>query len=377
MKRTNPYYVIAPIDGIHMDFDRRMYSAELYGCPPDYRPNPAACPEFRQPYSVVKDIPLREYSRLVPTLISDALTIDILADLPDRTLANFTCIGFQIDLDKATNLLENAEIFRQVVEWGESFLDPLRLWLFTPGKNESAGRFGSVGNGIQCFWIGENDGDLKFFARKSLHYALTQKPIDVLEETFGLVQADITFRGLSGAVFRHPLDRDMFHESILRAVRAFRESRDIPLPEARFRQLTVIAEDLAKIEIDKRIAGRELRERIAKISSRGWMLYEQFNNSTRGHLLKGKNAQISSQRYREIGWDDEQTAQKTIKDLWDNVRNPFSHSLETFETLERDANQDIANAEKIVVSMINGWYAAYEAEDTFDKPIHAILLDDE
>lgn len=107
------------------------------------------------------------------------------------------------------------------------------------------------------------------------------------------------------------------------------------------------------------------------------MLYEQFNNSTRGHLLKGKSSQLSSQRYREIGWDDEQTAQKTIKDLWDNVRNPFSHSLETFKTLERDADRDIANAEKIVVTMINGWYAAYEVQDMFDKPIHAILLDDE
>ena len=360
-----------------MDFDYRMYSAELYGCPPDYRPNPDACPEFRQPYSVVRDIPLREYSRLVPTLISDAFTIEVLADLPNRTLGDFTCIGFQIDMDETTDPLQNADIFRQVIQRGESFLDPLRFWLFTPGKKESAGRFGSVGNGIQCFWIGKNDGDLKFFARKSLRYALIQKPIDVLEETFGLVHADITFRGLSGAVFLHPFERDMFHESILQAVRAFRESRDIPQPEARFRQLTAIAEDLAKIEIDERIAGRELRERIAKISSRGWMLYEQFNNSTRGHLLKGKNAQISSQRYREIGWDDEQTAKKTIKDLWDNVRNPFSHSLETFETLERDADQDIANAEKIVVSMINGWYAAYAVQDMFDKPIHVILLDDE
>ena len=35
--------------------------------------------------------------------------------------------------------------------------------------------------------------------------------------------------------------------------------------------------------------------------------------------------------------------------------------------------------EKVVVTMVNGWYAAYEVEEFYDVPLHEILLsnDDE
>ena len=97
MNNTLSYYVIAPIDGIRLDFDYRMYSSELYGCPPDYKPYPQICPEFRQPYEVIGRIPFRGYGKLIHQLISDPVTTDILPDLPERKLNEYTCIGFQIN----------------------------------------------------------------------------------------------------------------------------------------------------------------------------------------------------------------------------------------------------------------------------------------
>lgn len=381
MKTQPSYYVIAPIDGIHMDFDYHMFSAELYGCPPNYHPYPDACPQFREPYNLLSKIPFTGYGKLVPEMISDQATIDVLQNLPDRRLSDYTCIGFDNNSDSSFDFL-SAEIFldengfKQVVERGETFLDPLRLSIFQPGKNESAGRFGSIGNGIQCFWIG-NEQNIRFFARKSLRYGLIQPPIDVLESEFGPIYGNFVFRGLCSAVFREPSERDIFHNTILRAIRAFRESREIPSPEARFRQLAAIAEDLAKIQEGEKVRGAELRDRISKIASNGWSLYEQYNETLLGtSLLNRENSQLLRRRYKEIGWEDQEVAWKTVKDLWDNVRNPLSHSLDTFESLNRDANEDIANAERVVVTMINGWYAAYEVEELFKKPIHAILLDE-
>ena len=272
---------------------------------------------------------------------------------------------------------ESQQLFNQIIERGETFLDPLRFCLYKPGKNESIGNFGSLGNGIQGFWIGINDRDMRFFARKSLRYVLSQKPVDVLELEFGAIYADITFQGLCNAAFEHPIDRNDFYGHMLRALKHFRESRDIQSPEARFRHLAAIAEDLAKIDENERISGNELRNRIAKISSRGWELYKSINNSHPRMLSMSKRSyQLIAQRYKDLGWADEQEAMLVIKDLWSNVRNPLSHSLETFQTLERDTSKDLANMEKVVITMINGWYAADEVKELYDKPAHEILLDE-
>src|SRR5688572_28742695 len=204
MSKITSYYVIAPVDGLRMDFDYRIvpshllhfldrrYSAELYGCPPNYKPHPEICKEYRQPYNILGKIPFHGYNRMIPDLISDVSTIDTLPDLPDRKMNDYTCIGFEIHFDAIVNPFENREeasrqLFEHIIERGESYLDPLRFCLFKPGKDESIGKFGSVGNGIQCFWIGcgtseddENYGNTRFVARKSLRYALLQKPIEVL-----------------------------------------------------------------------------------------------------------------------------------------------------------------------------------------------------
>jgi len=383
VKKITSYYVIAPIDGLRMNFDYRMYSAELYGCPPDYNPHPEVYQEFREPHETLGKIPFREYTKMIPKLISDVSTVDVLNELPDRKMKDFTCIGFQIDFDESTNPFDDTEeasqeFFNRIIERGDTFLDPLRLCLFKPGKDESIGRFGAVGNGIQCFWIGSEDTSIRFIARKSLRYALTQKPLDILELEFGPIHADITFQGLCHTAFENPIDRNAFYNAMLRALKPFRESRDIQSPEARFRHLAAIAEDLAKIEEDERVSGNELRDRIAKISSRGWALYENINNSHYlGVSMSRESHKLIDQRYKDMGWEDEKEARAIINDLWSNVRNPLSHSLETFQTLERDSIKDIANLEKVVVTMINGWYAAYEVEEFHDVPLHEILLSDD
>lgn len=65
MPNTSTYYVVAPIDGLHLDFDYRMYSAEVYGCPPNYAPNPKGCPEFRQPYEYLGNFSFNQYKQLI------------------------------------------------------------------------------------------------------------------------------------------------------------------------------------------------------------------------------------------------------------------------------------------------------------------------
>lgn len=390
MNTIRLYYVIASIDGLRMDFDYPMRSAELYGCPPDYKPHPEECSKFRQPYELFGKIPFRGYTKMIPEMISDVSTVDVLSDLPDRKMNEFTCIGFPLHPEELVDPFDDTDevsqqLFDNIIERGESILDPLRFCLFKPGKDENIGRFGSVGNGIQCFWIGygtseddEDSGNIRFIARKSLRYALLQKPIDLLETEFGPIYADITFDGLCHTAFQHPLDRNAFYGYMLRALKAFRESRDIQSPEARFRHLAAIAEDLAKVEEDERVSGKELRDRIAKIASRGWSLYESIiRRHPRSFSLNAENSKLLKQRYKDLGWGDEKEAITIIKDLWSNVRNPLSHSLETFETLERDSVKDIANLEKVIVTMVNGWYAAYEMEDLYEKPAHAILLYDD
>ncbi len=383
-----PYYVIAPIDGLKMNFDYRMYSAELYGCPPNYRPNPESCPEFRQPYDVLGKIPFHQYIRLVEReLISDVATVDALTDLPDRKINDFTCIGFEIQFDETVKPFDNTaepsqKLFDQIVERGESFLDPLRFCLFEPGKHESIGRFGSVGNGIQCFWIGygtreddENSGKIRFVARRSLRYTLSQSPIHLLETEFGPIFADITFQGLCHIAYEEPTNRDRFYDHMLRALKQFRESREFQVPEARFRHLVSIAEDLAKIGAKKRLVGDDLRNRIAKISSNGWKLYMAVNNNHPRILNMSKRSyELIEQRYAEIGWESQTAAQMIVKDLWSNVRNPLTHTLETFQTLGRDTTKDLMNLEKVIVTMVNGLYAAYEVEESYEKPAHEILL---
>jgi hypothetical protein len=160
-------------------------------------------------------------------------------------------------------------------------------------------------------------------------------------------------------------------------LRAFRESRDITNWEARFRHLAAIAESLAKQNRTERLRGNELREKIAKISSHGWQLYENYGSSVLSPPgLQPHQYRLIRKRYLDIGWGDEDEAKEIIKDLWDNVRNPLAHSVNTAKSLNRDLEKDMTNMERVILTMINGIFAAYEvAEFHPGASIHDILLE--
>ena len=118
---------------------------------------------------------------------------------------------------------------------------------------------------------------------------------------------------------------------VLKSLRAFRESRDLPSQEARFLRLAVIAEHLARRTHGKRLAGDALREGIAKLACDG--LTE-----------KGKTL-------------------KTVRDLWGNARNPLTHSADSFAAIGRQAKSDIAAMEKLVFAMIEATVLDYRMEE--------------
>jgi hypothetical protein len=377
----NPrYYVIAPIEGLHLDFDYRMYSAEVYGCPPDYKPNPQGCSEFRHPYEIFSRINLGQYNQLAEICDIDPETIENLSFLPNRKLSDFTCLAFSIDLDDAIKKPhDNSDqsTFNYIIDKGERLLDAWRLCIFKPGEDASIGKFGAIGNGVQCFWIGEdNTGKPRFIARKTSRFALTQKPFDVLLSEFGPIYNDHTFRGLCVAAYYYPSNEDEIKNILYEGMRAFRESRELPYVEARFRQLATIAETLAKKYPNERIDGKELRERIAKISTAGWDLYKNYNTSRMTTHLSPDQYKLIWQRYDEVGWSEIEEALRIITDLWSNVRNPLSHNVSQFSTLNRDAVKDLRNMERVIITMINGLYAAWEVQEFYEKPIYEILLDE-
>lgn len=381
MAPDKTYYVIAPIDGLHLDFDYRMYSAEVYGCPPDYTPYPDACSEFRQPYELLGSVPLDRYKDLSTELNIDDQTLEALNQLSNRSLRDSTCIAFQLELDQPGNTLASnnqdaQHLFRSILEKGERFLDVWRLCLFKPGEDRSIGSFGSIGNGVQCFWLGQNETPPKFLARKTSRYHLVQKPVDVLLSEFGPIYSDMTFRGLSVAAYFYPSNKDEILNRLSEALRAFRESRDIQSPEAKFRHIAAIAEDLAKKNpSERRLSGDPLRERITKVSYNGWNLYVNYNSSAINppHLPPPQH-RIMRKRHQEMGWTDEDEAKNIIKDLWDNVRNPLAHTVNTFASLHRDPIKDLTNIERVIVTMINGIYVAYEVEGLHELPPYDILL---
>jgi len=336
MQSPSTYYVIAPINGLRLDFDYRMYSAEVYGCPPNYTPNIKGCPEFRQPYEYLGEFAFSQYEELSQEWEIDEESLQNIQSLQNLKLRDFTCIAFEIDLTKSndTSSLDetiNPAFFQEIIDRGERFLDVWRLCLFKPGENLSIGNFGALANGIQAFWIGKHDIAPKFFARKSLRYQLVQEPVDVLLSEFGVIYGDITFRGLSTAAYHYPTNPEIVH-NIFNVLRAFRESRDITNWEARFRHLAPMAESLAKKSLTERLQGEELRKRISRISSHGWELYTNYNSSI---LLPPRGqSRLISKRYDEIGWKDEDEAKRTVKDLWDNVRNPLAHTITTAKSLK-------------------------------------------
>lgn len=77
-----------------------------------------------------------------------------------------------------------------------------------------------------------------------------------------------------------------------------------------------------------------------------------------------------------MGWHDKEEAIEIVKDLWDNVRNPLTHTINTVTLLKRDAAKDMVNMERVIVTMLNGIYTAYDVEEFYaGSSIYEILLE--
>jgi hypothetical protein len=94
-----------------------------------------------------------------------------------------------------------------------------------------------------------------------------------------------------------------------------------------------IAEDLAKRHTrQERLSGRELRKAIAEVASSNTL-------------------------------DDTDIPESTVKELWDQVRNPLTHTAQNFASIGRDAKQDIATIEKLAFNMIKGTVLNWRIEE--------------
>ncbi len=152
---------------------------------------------------------------------------------------------------------------------------------------------------------------------------------------------DDVFKELKSAACYSADSYDPLLNRIFQGLRAFRESRKIEDAATRFVRLGTLAEHLAKKEPSERYQGRILRERIAKIAQSG--------------------------RY-----SDEDILSTTI-DLWDNVRNPLTHSVESFAEIGRVAEEEIARLEKLVINMLQAVTTAWKLEEFVGDP-YAYLL---
>jgi hypothetical protein len=324
------HYILATVEGLHLTCDFVVYSAALYGCPPNYSPTPVGLHEtYGQPHEILGSVPFEDYPHFALISSMDDQTLQALVGVPNRRMKDSTCVGFEIDvsmLDSRTN----SSLLHELINRGERILDVIRLFLFKPGEDKSIGRVGAIGDGVSGVWLGDNAGHLQFIARKTSNYQLAQDPLEVSLADVRRIYNDPVFKELcSAASLNHEYD-SLLHR-IFQSLRTFRESRDIQSLEARFRHLAAIAEDLAKRDRGEWLRGKKLREHIAQIAENAW----------RANL------------------DDVRTV---TTDLWDNARNPLTHSVETFASIGRNPDLDISNMERTVVNMIEAVVIAWRNE---------------
>jgi len=227
------------------------------------------------------------------------------------------------------------------LERGERILDTIRLFLFKPGAKRSIGRVGGIGNGVCGAWFGNEDSDTKFIARKLFDYQFVQEPLDVSLEDVRTIYNDPVFKELHSAGCGNPNSDDVLLRRIFESLRSFRKSREMPTAEARFLELTKIAEHLAKRDKTERLQGRSLRERIARMAGKGRDAKTDFLGMT--------------------------------TDLWDNARNPLTHKVATFSDIGRDSALDIPKLEEIVIRMVQAVVIAWRNEQFGLDPYASLL----
>jgi hypothetical protein len=341
------YYVLATVEGLHLTCDFVVYSAALYGCSPDYTPTPTGLHEmYRQPYEHLGVIPFKDYVLFSSISAMDDLTLQAIASLQNRSIKDFTCLAFEVNLrDQDITSIgspdNNSKFLQQLLEQGERIIDVIRLFLFKPGDNTSIGRVGGLGNGVCGIWVGDDGEYAKFLARQVSSYQFVQKPMQVTLANVRKIYNDPVFKELCSAACDTLDNFDPLLKRIFQGLCAFRESRDIQNLEARFLRLASLAEHLAKKDSTEYLKGSKLRTRIAQIA--------------------------------QFGWNEKTDVLSITTQLWDHVRNPLTHSVETFASIGRDPEQDIPNMERIVIDMLQAIVIAWRDEQFGIDPYTALL----
>jgi len=333
-----PHYALATIEGLHLSCDFVVYSAALFGCPPDYSPTRVGVHHaFHEPYQTLTPIPLSEYPQLREMSLMDELTMQALRSATVPRMRDFSCIAWELPEGMVTSFktdpVSNAAVLSRVISAGEQIVDIIRLFLFKAGEDSSIGRVGSLGGGVTGIWLGDGDGSTcQFIARKTSRFQLVQEPLRRGLDDVRRIYNDEVFRELCSVVCSDG-GRDETLSLVLNSLRTFRESRDLQGEEARFLRLGSMAEDLAKKHRRReRLLGPALREAIAEVAS--------SNTLDRVHV-----------------------SQSAVNELWDQVRNPLAHTAQSFASIRRDAKQDIATMEKLTFNMIKGTVLNWRMED--------------
>lgn len=154
MDESLSYYVIAPVEGLHLTCDFAVHSAAHFGSPPDYTPTPVGVHEgYREPYQFVGQIPYSRYPELAAAGRMDADTLAAVQRVGVGRMNDQTCLAYEIVLDRpdyaqASSGEANGSLLLWLLERGERILDVLRLYLFRPGEDRSIGRLGAIDRGI-------------------------------------------------------------------------------------------------------------------------------------------------------------------------------------------------------------------------------------
>ncbi len=64
---------------------------------------------------------------------------------------------------------------------------------------------------------------------------------------------------------------------------------------------------------------------------------------------------------------------KLTSDLWDNVRNPLTHSVTSFTSLGRDPALDLTQMEEVVIQMVRAVTTAWRNEQFEINPYDFLL----
>src|SRR5665213_166649 len=146
------HYAIATIEGLHLTCDFVVYSAALFGCPPDYSSTRVGLHDsYRKPYETLTSIPLSEYPQFQENSFMDELTMQAVRSATVPRMRDFSCIAWELPEEMGasftTDPASNSAVLSRVIGAGEQILDIMRLFPFKPGEDVSIGRVGSLGGG--------------------------------------------------------------------------------------------------------------------------------------------------------------------------------------------------------------------------------------